>query len=92
MIAAMPATEATFDNAVALNWDKNAVTFTVAKMLRRLGYFPETMFRPRFLEDPKLAFLLFCIFIGAGVLVGRLLLKICGGFPRIFHRRGTVGA
>jgi hypothetical protein len=92
-IAAMPATEATFDYAVALNWDKNAVTVTAATMLRLLGHSPETVFRPRFLEDPKLALLLFCICIGAGVLVGWFLLRIRGGFARIiFRRRGTLGA
>ena len=68
-IAEMPATEATFDYAVALNWNKNLVTVTSATMLSLLGYSPETMFRPRFFEDPELALLLFCICIGAGVSV-----------------------
>ena len=53
-IAVMPATEATFDYAVPLNWDKNTATRTVAATLNLLDYAPEQMFRPRFLEDPKL--------------------------------------
>jgi hypothetical protein len=92
-IAAMPATEATFDHAVSINWDKNIVTVTAATMLKLLGHSPETMFRPRFLEDPKLFLIIFCICIGAVVLVGRFLLRIRGGFARmIFRRRGTLGA
>jgi hypothetical protein len=54
-IANMPATEARFEYAVAMNWDKNAVTQTAAETMRLLGYQPEIMFRPRLLEDPKLA-------------------------------------
>lgn len=54
-IAAMPATEAHFEYAVAMNWDKNVVTQTAAQTMRLFGYQPETMFRPRVLEDPKLA-------------------------------------
>jgi hypothetical protein len=85
-IAAMPATEATFDYAVAINWDKNAVTATAAAMLRLLGHSPETMFRPRYLEDPKLALSLLSVCIGIGVLVGRFILGI-GSFVRVIARR-----
>ena len=54
-IATMPATEARFEYAVAMNWDKNVVTHIAAVTMRLLGHQPETMFRPRVLEDPKLA-------------------------------------
>jgi hypothetical protein len=92
-IAAMPETEGMFDYAVAINWDKNAMTAAAAATLRLLGYAPETMFRPRFLEDPKLALLLFCVCIGIGVLVGRFLLGIGGGFVRMIARqRVPLGA
>jgi hypothetical protein len=91
-IAAMPATEATFDYAAALNWNKNAVTVTAATMLRLLGHSPETMFRPRYLEDPKLALSLLCVFIGIGILIGRFILGI-GGFVRVIARwRVPLGA
>jgi hypothetical protein len=63
-IAVMPDTEATFDYAVAINWDKNMATRTVAATLHLLGYTPEQMFRPRFLEDPKLALSVFLVFTG----------------------------
>ena len=63
-IAAMPATEATFDYAVAINWSKNSVTRAAAAMLHSLGYAPGQMFRPRFLEDPKLALTIFFICLG----------------------------
>ena len=86
-IAVMPPTEATFDYAMAINWDKNAVTTAAAAMLRLLGCAPETMFRPRFPEDPKLALFLLCVCIGIGVLVGRFILGIGGGFVRMIARR-----
>lgn len=73
-IAAMPATEATFDYAVAMNWDRDIGTRTVAGMLRLMGYQPENLFRPRLLEDPKL--FLAVLLIGTGttiILVGFLL-------------------
>ncbi len=72
-IAAMPQTEATFDYAVAMNWDRDAATRTAASMLRLIGYQPDTLFRPRILEDPKLFLIVFLT--GAGtviVLVGFL--------------------
>ncbi len=67
-ITGMPATEATFDYAVAMNWDKNMATRTVAVALHLLGYTPEQMFRPRFIEDPKLALSLFLVGIGIAVI------------------------
>lgn len=74
-IAAMPDTEATFDYARGLNWDKNAVMRTAAAMLRRLHVNPAFLLRPRILEDPKLAlwvaFLLLAAFLFvAGALIG----------------------
>jgi hypothetical protein len=38
-----------------MNWDKNVITHIAAESMRLLGYPPETMFRPRIVEDPKLA-------------------------------------
>jgi hypothetical protein len=67
-IAVMPATEATFDYAVGMNWDKNTVTRTVAATLHLLGYTPQQMFRPRFLEDPKLALSLLLVWIGIAII------------------------
>jgi hypothetical protein len=73
-IAAMPATEATFDYAVAMNWDKNIATRTVAATLHLLGYTPEQMFRPRFLEDPKLAMSVFLVFIGMVIIAANFVI------------------
>jgi len=67
-IAVMPATEATFDYAVAVNWDKNMATRTISAALHLLGYAPEQMFRPRFIEDPKLALSLFLVFMGIAII------------------------
>lgn len=73
-IAGMPPTEATFDYAVAMNWDRDIVTRTIGAMLRLSGYKTEALFRPKLLEDPKL--LLICLLIGmttACVLAGFLI-------------------
>jgi hypothetical protein len=78
-IAAMPDSEATFDYAVALNWEKNRMTRAAAAVLRLLGYDPDRMFRPRFLEDPKLALTLFLVFAGVATIMGRVLLGFFGG-------------
>jgi hypothetical protein len=61
-IATMPASEANFDYAVAMNWDRDIVTRSVAVVLGLSGYSSEAFFRPRLLEDPKL--LLVCLLIG----------------------------
>jgi hypothetical protein len=90
-ISGMPGSEATFDYAVAINWDKNAVTAAVAATLTILDYAPESMFRPRFLEDPKLTLILFCVWIGIGVIAGRLLIGIGSGFARMMIPRGRFG-
>ena len=73
-IARMPTNEATFDYAVAMNWDRDIVTRTVRAILKLSGYSTEAIFRPRILEEPKL--LLICLLIGittACVLAGFLI-------------------
>ena len=87
-IAAMPATEATFDYAVGMNWDKNTATRAVAATLRLLGYEPEQMFRPRFFEDPKLALSLLLIWIGMAIIAANFLVhfflkKVAGRWNRV---------
>src|SRR5260370_5964490 len=67
-IQLMPESEATFDFAVAVNWQKNALSRAVALGLQLLRYDPAHLLRPHFLEDPKLALTLF-LFIFAGTLV-----------------------
>jgi len=75
----MPVTEATFDYAVPVNWDKNILSRAAAGTLKFLGYAPESIFRPRFLEDPKLALLLFCIAGGVAVIAARILIGFFAG-------------
>jgi hypothetical protein len=83
-IAVMPEMDATFDNAVALNWTKNAVTRSMAATLTFLGYAPEQMLRPRFLEDPKLALVLFFLSVGIAIIGGR------SSFRSTRYFRGSV--
>ena len=64
----MSPAEATFDFARAVNWQKNAFTRAVAFGLRLLGFTPEHLLRPHFLEDPKLAITLLLLAI-AGIIV-----------------------
>ena len=73
-IAAMPPTEATFDYAVGMNWGKNTASRAVAATLHLLGYPPEQMFRPRFLEDPKFALSLFLVCIGITIVGANFLI------------------
>jgi hypothetical protein len=63
----MPASDATYDFARAVNWQKNGLTRVAAKGLRLLGYAPENWLRPHFLEDPKLAIALVLLVV-AGLL------------------------
>ena len=86
-IARMPDTEATFEYAMAINWDKNAATAAVATALRLLGHEPEIMYRPRFLEDPKLALLLFCLAIGIGIVAVWFLFGIGNALAKAIARR-----
>ena len=75
-IAGMPAAEATFDYAVPINWNKNTFTRTMAATLHLLGYKPEQMFRPRFLEDPKLALSLSLVCLGIAMIAANFLLYL----------------
>jgi Transglutaminase-like superfamily len=85
-IGGMPAADASFENAVAINWEKNFVTRSVAAALQLMGYQPETLFRPRLLEDPKLFLVLFLIATAAAMI-------LCGLSARIGRQsRGTVSA
>ena len=54
-ITAMPETEATFDYARGLNWNKNPIMRGGASMLRHIHVEPYLLRRPRLMEDPKLA-------------------------------------
>jgi hypothetical protein len=74
-IAVMPATEAKFEYAVAVNWDKSVFTQTVAKIINVLGYSPDTIFRPRLLEDPKMALFWFLIIIAVGLAVASVIFR-----------------
>jgi hypothetical protein len=53
-IILMSPSEATFDYAVPVNWNKNSFTKAVAALLRVFQVEPYSILRPRFLEDPKL--------------------------------------
>lgn len=80
-IQRMPSTEATFDFAKGVNWEKNIASRTVAFALTSLGYDSEHMLRPHFLEDPKLALTLFLLAVAAILIVGSLLLGLM--FPAL---------
>jgi hypothetical protein len=73
-IGTMPPTEARFEYAVAMNWDKNVLTHIAAETMRLLGHRPETMFRPRVLEDPKLALSWFLILVAMAATAASFLL------------------
>ena len=81
----MSEAEATFDYARAVNWRKNAVSRAAAFGLRILGYTPEQMLRPHFLEDPKLALTLFFLASAAALVVVdyMLFLALAGPFRRL---------
>lgn len=73
----MPDTEATFTYAAGINWKKNSITKAAASTLRQLRIEPATVFRPRILEDPKLALLILVIATSAAAFaMGGLLLPI----------------
>ena len=90
-IRVMPSTEATIDYAAPVNWDKNLLSRTAARTLIFLGYDLDSMFRPRFLEDPKLAILLYCIGVGIAVIIGRLLFGFFGAIAGRRARRRVAG-
>jgi hypothetical protein len=73
-IQSMPDADAAFEYAVAMNWDKNLVTRSVAAALRLMGYQPETLLRPRLLEDPKLFLLSFLLGLAATMVLASFLL------------------
>jgi hypothetical protein len=75
-IATMPLAEATFDYAVALNWDRYLVTRTINNIFRLSGYSTDKYFRPRLLEDPKLFLVLFFIFVATFCVASGFLLDI----------------
>ena len=74
-IALMPATEAKFDYTAAVNWDKSIFTRAVAEMINVLGYSPNTIFRPRLLEDPKMALFWFLILSTFGLALASAILR-----------------
>ncbi len=69
-IATMPPAEATFDYAVAMNWDRDIVTRSLAAILRLSGYSTEALFRPRLLEDPKLLLVYLLIGMATACVLG----------------------
>jgi hypothetical protein len=80
-IGGMPAADASFENAVAINWDKNLLTRSVAAALQLIGYKPDALSRPRILEDPKL--LLIYILLGFAITIA------LGGFVLNKGRTGN---
>ena len=83
-ITRMPLTEATFDYAAAINWKKSELIRTVKEVLQYLGYEPESIFRPRFLEDPKLTLIAFSDVFG--ILVFFAIMP----WARLFVRRASL--
>jgi Transglutaminase-like superfamily len=69
-IQVMPTTEATFDFAKSINWQKIPTIYTIIK---NLGYSPEDLFRPRVLEDPKLAIVIILLVGASGCVVAGIL-------------------
>jgi hypothetical protein len=89
-IGLMPATEATFDYAVPVNWDKNAISRSVAAILRLAGHVPEQITRPRFLEDPKFALWIFLVLVGMALLMAKVMTDLSQAFvKRIAGRRSS---
>ena len=76
--------EATFDFAVAVNWQNNAFSRAVAFGLRWLGYDPAQLLRPHFLEDPKLALALFLLIVAGMLLITNFIL--CFAFPGVARK------
>ena len=75
-IVNMPDDDATFDYAVAMNWDRNVATRTVAVTLQLTRYQLETFVRPRLLEDPKLLLMYLLIGMAAACVLGGFLLDL----------------
>src|SRR6266436_3043104 len=96
-IGAMPAADASFENAVAINWDKNLLTRSAAVTLQLMGYQPETFFRPGLLEDPKLFLIYLLIFLSITIaafsfLLDRGIKAMTKGAGSILvaHKRSTL--
>ena len=85
----MPPSEATFENAVAMNWDRNLVTRSVAATLQLMGYRPGELFRPRLLEDPKLFLIYLLVFLATILMFASLLL---GRGVKVIIKSSTVSA
>jgi hypothetical protein len=85
----MPGADAAFEYAVAMNWDKNLVTRSVAATLRLMGYQPETLLRPRLLEDPKLFLISFLLGVATTMALASFLLD---PVVRAVTKRPTVSA
>jgi Transglutaminase-like superfamily len=94
-IERMPASEATFDYARAINWDKYFWTRAIAFGLRAAGYSPEHMLRPYFLEDPKLGLTIILVSVAIVTVIFSLLFGwIFAGFAerrRASHRAALPG-
>ncbi len=78
-IAHMPAADATFEYAVAINWDRDVVTRGIAATLQLIGYQPETSLRPRMLEDPKLFLILVLLATTTVIVLGSFVLGLAVG-------------
>jgi hypothetical protein len=78
-IARMPTADASFDYAVAINWDRDVVTRGIAATLRLIGFQPETLFRPRVLEDPKLLLILALLATTTVIVLGSFVLGLAAG-------------
>ena len=85
----MPDADAAFEYAVAMNWDKNRVTRSVAATLRLMGYQPETLLRPRLLEDPKLFLISFLLGVATTMALASFVLD---PVVRAITKRPTVSA
>ena len=60
--------EATFDYATSINWDKSWVTRFASRLVVNLGGQPRMVLRPRILEDPELALAAGFLVSSAGVM------------------------
>jgi hypothetical protein len=88
-IAHMPAADANFEYAAAINWKKDLVTRSVAATLAMMGYDPKALLRPRLLEDRKLFLIWFLIGVATSLVLGGLLLDLGVGAVK---KRSTVSA
>jgi len=85
----MPDADADLEYAVAMNWDRNLVTRSVAATLQLMGYRPGELFRPRLLEDPKLFLIYLLVFLATILMFASLLL---GRGVKVIIKSSTVSA